>query len=255
MNIVTSSGHRFGMTVKSITTGIEGTVVGITNCIAGCELLEVKSRDDKDVVRTHVFSSKLVEIVNSDRVDEYENIYNDLNLNQLEVRLGDEVEDTVSESKGIVIEIQYTVNESPNVLLIKEYSEHNAQNMYASARIVSCKRTGKSIADTIINNRNRRERGELNVELLQKAKCLATGATGLISAIFNQASGTISVGIQPTSESGKLLDVHYTDIELVEIITETAKDVVQPEGTKLKKSGCMRSHELTSLRNSACRTA
>ncbi|AGB06833.1 hypothetical protein [Vibrio phage VH7D] len=252
MSIATTSGHRFGMLVKSITTGIEGTVIGITQCIAGCELLEVRAKDAKNEVKTHVFSSKLVEIVNSNRVEEYEAIFAETNTT-MPIRLGDEVEDTVSEAKGIVTEIQYSVNAAPNVLLIKPYAEHET-NIYASARVISCKQTGHSIHDKIINNRQKRERDELKVELLQKARCMATGATGLVTAIFNQANGTISVGIQPVSKEGRLLDTHYTDIELVEIVTEEAKKIVQPKETKLKKSGSLRSHELSSLRRSGMHT-
>lgn len=252
MSIATTSGHRFGMLVKSITQGLEGTVIGITQCIAGCELLEVNVRDKKGVSRNHVFSSKLVEIINSDKVSEYEAIFAKTN-HDMPIRLGDEVRDTVSDEQGIVTEIQYQVNTDPNVLMIKKWSEHET-NLYASARVVSCHLTGKSIHDQIINNRNKRERDDLKVELMQKAECLATGATGLVTAIFNQANGTISVGIQPVSQEGKLLDTHYTDIELVRIVTEEPKETVPTNGTH-KKSGCMRSHELSSLKSSGIRTA
>ncbi|AGN30206.1 hypothetical protein VPFG_00206 [Vibrio phage nt-1] len=252
MSIATTSGHRFGMLVRSITSGLHGTVIGITQCIAGCELLEVKTKDSKNVTKTHVFSSKLVEIVNSDKVDEYEAIFAKTNTT-MPIRLGDEVEDTVSEAKGIVTEIQYSVNEAPNVLMVKPYSEHET-NIYASARVISCKKTGHSIHDKILNNRNKRERDELKVELLQKARCMATGAEGLVTAVFNQANGTVSVGIQPVSKEGRLLDTHYTDIELVEIITEEPKKIVQPEKAKLKKSGCMRSHELSSMQRRGMHT-
>lgn len=252
MSIVTTSGHRFGMLVESIASGLRGTVIGITHCIAGCELLEVQSKDNKGIARTHVFSSKLVEIINSDRVEEYEAIFAETNTT-MPIRLGDEVEDTVSEAKGIVTEIQYSVNAAPNVLMIKPYSEHET-NIYASARVISCKKTGHSIHDKIINNRLKRERDELKVELLQKARCMATGCTGLVTAIFNQASGTISVGIQPVSKEGRLLDTHYTDIELVEIITEETKKIVQPKEAPMKKSGCMRSHELSSMQRRGMHT-
>lgn len=252
MNIATTSGHRFGMLVKSVTNGIQGTVIGITQCIAGCELLEVKSKDSKGVKRSYIFSSKLVEIVNSDKVDEYEQIFKDTNQT-MPIRLGDEVSDSVSEEKGIVVEIQYQVNSDPAVLMIKPYSEHES-NLFATARVISCEKTGHSIHDKIVNNRLKRDRGELNVELMQKARCLATGATGLVTSIFNQANGTISVGIQPVSTEDKVLDSHFTDIELVEIVTEQVKETPQPDGKKHRSSGCLRSHELSSLRNSHMRT-
>lgn len=253
MSIATSSGHRFGMKVKSITTGITGVVTGITQCIAGCELLEVNGRDNKGSSKTYVFSSKLVEIVDSDLVEEYEAIFAKTN-HKVSVRLGDQVNDRISDETGIVGEIQYQVNSDTNVLLVKKYSEYD-ENLYASARAVSCSNTGHSIHDQLVNNRAKRERGELTVKLMQKAKCIASGATGLVTAIFEQANGTISVGIQPVSEEGKQLNTHYTDIELVQIITEKQKETAPvPEG-KPKKSGCLRSHELSSLTNSAVRTA
>ncbi|CAL9986549.1 hypothetical protein VPHD479_0285 [Vibrio phage D479] len=243
-SIKTSAGHRFGMRIRNIPSDIEGIVIGITQCIAGCELLEVQATDDKGVKRTHVFSSKLVEIIDSKKVDEYETIFKNMKVT-MPVRLGDEVEDSVADVRGIVGEIQYSVNQPPNVLIVKKFDE-NDPSKYESARVISCKKTGHSIHDKIIANRNLREKDELKVELMQRARCMATGVEGLVTSKFDQANGTISVGIQPKSSTGKLLDTYFTDIELVEVL-EPVKEVKQKTDAPYKRSGCVRSHELTSL--------
>ncbi|AUR85900.1 hypothetical protein NVP1081O_165 [Vibrio phage 1.081.O._10N.286.52.C2] len=249
--ITTAIGHRFGMFVESITTGIQGTVVGITQCIAGCEILEIKVKNDKGAMKSNYLSSKLVKIINSDKVAEYEKLFAQTS-HDMPFRLGDVVTDTVSEVTGTIGEIQYSVNTDPGVLLIKKWSEDDVE-VYETARVMSCTSTGQSIHDQLLENRKKRERGELKVETLQRARCMATGVTGLITSVFNQASGTISVGIQPKGAQGKLLESHFTDIELVEVLEEKTKENVQTKKARKKPSGCVRSHELSCMKRKGMR--
>lgn len=246
-SIKTSGGHRFGTEVLSLTTNLTGVVIGITQCIAGCELLEIRCKDNNGVETSQVISSKMAKIINHDKVSEYEKIFAGMKIT-MPFKLGDEVKDRVTNVSGIIGELQFSVNSTPNLLMVKKYNEDD-DGRFESARVASCEATGHSIHETIMKHRRMRENGDLVVKHMQKVRCIASGATGLVVAMFDQASGTISVGIQPISKKGKRLDVVYTDIELIEVIDDQTTEVIKPK-TGLKKSGSLRSHELSSLQKS-----
>lgn len=235
----TEQGHRLGQRVKCRITGIEGVIMQIVRHIAGCEFVWVDCPVDKgDGVEyeSRSISSKFAEIIDNEKVKEYEARFKENFKKTPNMELGCEVINKPTNKSGIVVSVSYDRSGDQYIDYTQSYKPNSTKELsiVESSRALDVVSAG--VSDKIKANIKKRKSGKLeNIEVGDKAKSLIDGCEGTVILISDMINGTRQIAIQPVCENNLKPKAEYYDWEVMELVKKKEIEKVKKNGT-----GCIR---------------
>lgn len=235
----TEQGHRLGQKVKCRITGIEGVVMQMVKHIAGCEFVWVDCPVDKGEgveFESRSISSKFADIIDNEKVKEYEERFK-ANFKKIpNLELGCEVINKPVNKSGIVISVSYDRSGDLYIDYTQKYKPNSTKDLSIVESANSLDVVGAGVSKKIKANIKKRKSGKLDkIEVGDKAKSLIDGCEGTVILVSDMLNGTKQIAIQPLSVNNLKPKAEYYDWEVLELIKQKEIPKVEKDGT-----GCVR---------------